>query len=420
MNSYIYIPILNQNVFFYFILGDLLNGHRLVEFAATDAQQSPSLSVSFDPVDSQLHVRNAYIWVKMSLRSGKTQNQHLKHNRNPNFKNNHHHFYQYKKQQKVMASSPSITLWVFRVIEPFKGKADDNQKTGENQRREERMWASAGEPMSFVQMHLLGDTVITWYILLLQVRLKRDFGFQEFDARSEIAGSKVVQITNVGWQRIDITSTVRKWYGQQSMVGSNNADQRMRRLRLLIDCSGCGDRVILHLFNNQARSNHEDRYSNHLHQGSWKLNLKQPSSNNGEDHRPFLVVFIDPARGIGGAKRVRRRAVDCTGAAPRQCCKEKFYVDFRELGWDDWIIAPHGYYANYCRGDCSGPRSPDQFQSYHSHVLEEYRKMDRLSGLQPCCAPIKFSSMSLIYFEEDQKIVKRDLPKMVVDECGCP
>lgn len=232
----------------------------------------------------------------------------------------------------------------------------------------------------------------------------------------------MVQLANVGWQRIDISSTVRRWYAQQQSSGGNiGDDQRKRRLRLLVDCSGCGDRVTLHLFNDPPRSNQGFRHANHLQHHSWKQPPKQPiAADDEEDHRPFLVVFIDPARGNGGAKRVRRRAVDCAGAAPRQCCKEKFYVDFRELGWDDWIIAPHGYYANYCRGDCSGPRSPDQFQSYHSHVLEEYRKMDRLSGLQPCCAPIKFSSMSLIYFEEDQKIVKRDLPKMVVDECGCP
>ena len=28
--------------------------------------------------------------------------------------------------------------------------------------------------------------------------------------------------------------------------------------------------------------------------------------------------------------------------------------------------------------------------------------------------------MSLIYFGPDMNIIKRDLPKMVVDQCGCP
>lgn len=131
--------------------------------------------------------------------------------------------------------------------------------------------------------------------------------------------------------------------------------------------------------------------------------------------------------------------MDC-GPTTRQCCKQRFFVSFKALGWDDWIIAPSGYYANYCRGDCgSGPnsaRTPDTFLNYHSHVLEEVRKLHNTGGSghhgqdpfgtnmimhhQPCCAPTKFSSMSLIYFGPDMNIIKRDLPKMVVDECGCP
>lgn len=78
------------------------------------------------------------------------------------------------------------------------------------------------------------------------------------------------------------------------------------------------------------------------------------------------------------------------------------------------------YYANYCRGDCGHHRTPDTFVTYHTHVIDEFRKTHHLSGMQPCCAPLKFSSMSLIYFGPNNTIIKRDMPKMVVDECGCP
>lgn len=133
-------------------------------------------------------------------------------------------------------------------------------------------------------------------------------------------------------------------------------------------------------------------------------------------NRPFLVLRTETRR----KRRVRRRAINCNGALHGQCCKESFYVSFKALGWDDWIIAPRGYFANYCRGDCTGTyRTPDTFQTIHAHFIDEYRKMGLLNGMQPCCAPIKFSSMSLIYYG-DEGIIKRDLPKMVVDECGCP
>ncbi|XP_055312762.1 uncharacterized protein MAL13P1.304 isoform X2 [Sitodiplosis mosellana] len=215
----------------------------------------------------------------------------------------------------------------------------------------------------------------------------------------KLSASKSVHVSRLGWQKLDVTSTVRQWY----------ANGGKSRLRFLVDCSGCADRIKIHLFDGKPTKNAKARA---------KPNLLRNDKLNGslDPVRPFLVIYTDPHV----MKRVRRHTPDCSMAARGQCCKQKFYVSFAELGWEDWIIAPHGYYANYCQGNCNGMRTPDNFRSYHSHVIEEYRKMNRLTGLQPCCTPLKFSSMSLIYYEENQKIIKRDLPKMVVEECGCP
>lgn len=53
-----------------------------------------------------------------------------------------------------------------------------------------------------------------------------------------MSATKNVQFTKLGWQKLDVTSSVRQWY----------ADGAKARLRLLIDCSGCGDLVKIHLF----------------------------------------------------------------------------------------------------------------------------------------------------------------------------
>ncbi|XP_041632626.1 inhibin beta chain isoform X2 [Drosophila kikkawai] len=199
-----------------------------------------------------------------------------------------------------------------------------------------------------------------------------------------------VNTKHLGWQKFDLTETIREWYGGH---GGNE------KLRLLIDCTGCGGRYSLHLFQTSKISDNSSE-----------------NTININPNRPFLVLHTESAR----TRRVRRRAVDCGGALSGQCCKESFYVSFKALGWDDWIIAPRGYFANYCRGECTGTfRTPDTFQTFHAHFIEEYRKLGLLNGMRPCCAPIKFSSMSLIYYGDDG-IIKRDLPKMVVDECGCP
>lgn len=207
-----------------------------------------------------------------------------------------------------------------------------------------------------------------------------------------------MQLHNGGWQKLDVTDVIQKWYKE---------DSKERRMQLFVECSGCSDKVQVHLFSEP-----------NVEAESKRRNPKDQSSGDNDINRPFLVVYIEP----NVVKRNRRRALDCSVATKTQCCKQRFYVSFKALGWDDWIIAPAGYYANYCSGSCGGGlnRTPDTFLTYYSHVFHEVRKYNKLNGNQLCCAPLKFSSMSLIYFGPDSKIIKRDLPKMVVDECGCP
>lgn len=52
------------------------------------------------------------------------------------------------------ASSSTITLWAFRVLEPFDAELVED----------DRMWSGASEPLSMVRMHLLGDKVSNLYI----------------------------------------------------------------------------------------------------------------------------------------------------------------------------------------------------------------------------------------------------------------
>ncbi|XP_031766961.1 inhibin beta chain-like, partial [Galleria mellonella] len=177
----------------------------------------------------------------------------------------------------------------------------------------------------------------------------------------ELAGTTKRDPTH-GWQRMDVTAAVRRW----ASAGERGP------LRLLLDCSGCLGRVRLRLAGGQAA-------------------------------RPLLRLRLAPP-----ATR-RRRAIVCDSANHSRCCRETYYVSFRRLGWDDWIVAPEGYYANYCRGACA------PFLNYHSQVVEAAR-LERAA----CCAPVRFSALSLIYFGADSNIIKRDLPEMVVEECDCP
>ena len=63
---------------------------------------------------------------------------------------------------------------------------------------------------------------------------------------------------------------------------------------------------------------------------------------------PFVQLQTSEAK-----DRSRRNVEQCTEQSTH-CCKESFYVSFKDFGWDNWIVSPEGYWANYCRGSCDG------------------------------------------------------------------
>ncbi|KAJ8012386.1 hypothetical protein DPEC_G00042180 [Dallia pectoralis] len=136
-------------------------------------------------------------------------------------------------------------------------------------------------------------------------------------------------------------------------------------------------------------------------------------------HRPYLVV---QARQIEGKHRIRKRGLECDGRSGGLCCRQQFYIDFRLIGWNDWIIAPAGYYGNYCEGNCPAYMAgvPGSASSFHTAVVNQYRMRGMSPGsVSSCCIPTKLSTMSMLYFDDEYNIVKRDVPNMIVEECGC-
>ncbi|KAJ6641941.1 Inhibin beta chain, partial [Pseudolycoriella hygida] len=74
---------------------------------------------------------------------------------------------------------------------------------------------------------------------------------KEFDRRTELIKSKTLSLRKLGWQKFDLTHTVQKWY----------AEGDKKCLRLLVDCSGCGVRVDLHLFNSLENSHPQHHHA---------------------------------------------------------------------------------------------------------------------------------------------------------------
>merc|ERR1719270_1038743 len=101
------------------------------------------------------------------------------------------------------------------------------------------------------------------------------------------------------------------------------------------------------------------------------------------------------------------------------CQKRVLRVSFRDLNWQDWIIAPDGYEAFYCHGECSFPLNSHMNATNHAIVQTLVHLMNPDSVPKPCCAPTKLSGISVLYFDELSNVILKKYRNMVVKSCGC-
>ncbi|CAK6440980.1 unnamed protein product [Pipistrellus nathusii] len=159
--------------------------------------------------------------------------------------------------------------------------------------------------------------------------------------------------------------------------------------------------------------------------------------------QPFVVTFFRASPGHGpiraprAARPLRRRLLKKTNELPqphrlpgifdgahgshgRQVCRRhELYVSFQDLGWLDWVIAPQGYSAYYCEGECSFPLDSCMNATNHAIVQSLVHLMKPDAVPKACCAPTKLSATSVLYYDSSNNVILRKHRNMVVKACGC-
>ncbi|KAM3868231.1 southpaw [Diretmus argenteus] len=100
------------------------------------------------------------------------------------------------------------------------------------------------------------------------------------------------------------------------------------------------------------------------------------------------------------------------------CRKVDMWVDFDQIGWDEWIVHPKRYNAYRCEGECPTPVDESFHPTNHAYMqsLLRLHHPERVSC--PSCVPTRLSPLSMLYFENDD-VVLRHHEDMIVEECGC-
>ncbi|XP_044266270.1 protein 60A-like [Tribolium madens] len=152
-----------------------------------------------------------------------------------------------------------------------------------------------------------------------------------------------------------------------------------------------------------------------------------------DETHPFMVAFlkasnhVQPKRSIrdlSSKRRVRKSnyvemMLNDNPHYGSTCKMYDLYISFKDLKWQDWIIAPTGYSAHYCAGECKFPLNGHMNATNHAIVQTLVHLMNPNKFPKPCCAPTKLTPISVLYFQDDTNVILKKYKKMSVKSCGC-
>ncbi|XP_046674132.1 dorsalin-1-like [Homalodisca vitripennis] len=102
------------------------------------------------------------------------------------------------------------------------------------------------------------------------------------------------------------------------------------------------------------------------------------------------------------------------------CRRRPLYVEFSDINYDTWIVAPNGYQAYQCVGRCMYPLSDHLSPTKHAIIQTLLHSIHPAKTMRPCCVPTRLDSISILYVDAQGVLTYRlSYKDMVVAECGC-
>nr|XP_018900254.1 PREDICTED: protein decapentaplegic-like [Bemisia tabaci] len=141
--------------------------------------------------------------------------------------------------------------------------------------------------------------------------------------------------------------------------------------------------------------------------------------------QPVLFIYSDDGqnkrRRIEDLLSRRSRSTErAKGGKRRDLCKRRpMRIDFSDVGWSDWIVAPAGYDAYFCDGECPFPLPEHMNTTNHATIQTLVNSVKPNLMPKPCCAPTSLEPISMLYLDNNGKTVLKTYADMVVTGCGC-
>lgn len=207
---------------------------------------------------------------------------------------------------------------------------------------------------------------------------------------------------------------------------------RVRRSVEQNDYSWAQERPLLVTYSHDGRGEplvkHGRRNPSITKKMRWRKGTKERNSSMDyyrDWDKAKKIANTDWGGSKGGAswsdRRVKRnggRASKLKRLSKNRCRRHNLYVDFNDVGWHKWIIAPSGYDAFFCLGECRFPLANHMNSSSHAMVQT---LVNSVNGAVPraCCVPTSLSPIALLYLDSQDRVVLKNYQDMVVEGCGC-
>ncbi|KAM4838696.1 growth/differentiation factor 2 [Urocitellus parryii] len=236
-------------------------------------------------------------------------------------------------------------------------------------------------------------------------------------------------IQDEGWETLEVSSAVKRWVRADSTKSKNKLEVTVESHRKgcdTLDISvppGSKNLPFFVVFSNdRSNGTKETRLELREMIGHEQESIlrKTPKKNyreageNQEDEEEEEDVDGHMATGLSLARR--KRSI----GASSHCQKTSLRVNFEDIGWDSWIIAPKEYDAYECKGGCFFPLADDVTPTKHAIVQTLVHLKFPTKVGKACCVPTKLSPISILY-KDDMGVptLKYHYEGMSVAECGC-
>ncbi|KAM9859966.1 bone morphogenetic protein 7-like [Aulostomus maculatus] len=211
-----------------------------------------------------------------------------------------------------------------------------------------------------------------------------------------------------GWLVFELTATSNLWlvnmeqnFGLHLVLEDSHGQRRNPQLAGLLTDGGTQERQpFMVAFFKASEVRFRNIRSAHGHKGR--------QSNRSK-----------PQKSVHDAVKAAEVAADNLAVSTEGCKKHELYVSFRDLGWQDWIIAPEGYAAYYCEGECAFPLNSYMNATNHAIVQTLVHFINPDTVPKPCCAPTQLHGISVLYFDDSSNVILKKYRNMVVRACGC-